>query len=62
MKKRAVMTEANPVLPPAPTPAADSTYAVVVDVPKMAPIDVADESASKARPARGSLLSFTKPA
>src|SRR5690554_6098985 len=50
-----VTIDANPVRPPAATPLEDSTYEVVVDVPKIAPIAVALESASNARPARGNL-------
>src|SRR5699024_12113097 len=37
----ATVTEVNPVRPPAPIPAADSTKVVVFDVPKIAPTDVA---------------------
>ena len=57
-----VTTAANPVLAPAATPALDSIYEVVVDVPKIAPVTVAKESANKAFPARGNLLSFINPA
>ncbi len=46
--KRAVTTLVNPVLPPAPMPAALSTYVVVFDVPKTAPIEVAMASANNA--------------
>ncbi len=44
----AVTTLVNPVLPPAPIPAALSTYVVVFEVPMMAPTDVAIASANKA--------------
>src|SRR5690625_7648359 len=36
-KNPAATTAVNPVRPPTPTPAVDSTYAVVVDVPTTAP-------------------------
>ena len=52
---RPVVTEARPVLAPAATPAVDSTNVVVVEVPRMAPADVAMESASKAGLIRGSM-------
>ena len=39
-----VIREASPVLPPAATPAADSTNVVQVDVPRRAPETVATES------------------
>src|SRR5690625_3974059 len=61
-KSPPVTTEANPVRPPTPTPAVDSTKDVVVDVPNTAPATVAVESANKAFPARGSLFSFINPA
>src|SRR5699024_7912286 len=61
-KNSDVKTDVKPVRPPTPTPVADSTNAVVVDVPKTAPTTVADESASKALLARGNSLSFIKPA
>src|SRR5699024_7897170 len=61
-KNPAVTIDANPVLPPTPTPEVDSTKDVVVDVPKIAPATVAVESANRALPARGNLLSFIKPA
>src|SRR5690625_4619406 len=61
-KKPAATTAVNPDRPPTPTPAVDSTYEVVVDVPTIAPVTVAAESANKAFPARGNLLSFIKPA
>src|SRR5699024_2448049 len=56
-KNPAVTTEVNPVRPPTPTPAVDSTKEVVVDVPKTDPVTVAAESANNARPALGNLLS-----
>src|SRR5699024_1826626 len=62
MKKPAATTAVNPDRPPTPTPAVDSTYAVVVDVPTTAPVTVAAESANKALPARGNLLFFIRPA
>lgn len=43
-----VTTDASPVLAPAPTPAELSTKVVVVEVPKIAPAQVAIASASKA--------------
>lgn len=58
----AVTNDANPVLAPAATPAEDSIYDVVVDVPKMEPTNDAIESANNAFPALGSLLSFIIPA
>src|SRR5690625_3846013 len=61
-KNPAATTAVNPERPPTPTPAVDSTYAVVVDVPTTAPVTVAAESANKAFPARGNLLSFIRPA
>src|SRR5699024_12286050 len=61
-KNPAVTTYVNPVRPPTPTPEVDSTKEVVVDVPTIAPATVAAESANNALPARGSLLSFIKPA
>src|SRR5690625_873316 len=61
-KNPAATTAVNPVRPPTPTPAVDSTYEVVVDVPTTAPVTVAAESANKALPARGNLLSFMSPA
>ena len=36
-KSTAVVRAVSPVLPPAPTPAADSTYVVVVEVPRTSP-------------------------
>ncbi len=54
-KNPAVTTEANPDLPPTPTPAVDSTNDVVVDVPTIEPTTVADASANNALPARGNI-------
>ena len=45
-KHAAVITLAKPVLPPAPTPDADSTNVVHVDVPSTAPDTVPIESQS----------------
>src|SRR5699024_3607064 len=61
-KNPAVTTDANPVLPPTPTPEVDSTNEVVVDVPTTDPTTVAAESANKAFPARGNFPFFIKPA
>src|SRR5690625_3792153 len=61
-KKPAVTIDANPVRPPTATPEVDSTKDVVVDVPTTEPTTVAAESAKSARPARGNLLFFIKPA
>src|SRR5699024_4664382 len=61
-KNSAVTTDVTPVRPQTPTPEVDSTKEVVVDVPTIAPATVAAESANNALPARGSLLSFIKPA
>jgi len=47
-KRIATTTEVRPVRPPAPIPAALSTYVVVLEVPKRAPIEVAMESANNA--------------
>ena len=55
----AVMTALNPVLPPAATPAEDSTKVVVVEVPRTAPAVVAMESASRAGLIFGSLPSLS---
>ena len=57
-----VTIAANPVLAPAATPEEDSTYDVTVEVPKIEPTIVAIESEINAFPARGNLLSLTKPA
>lgn len=48
-----VTTATKPVLPPSSMPAADSIYAVVVDVPITAPIVVANASVANACPALG---------
>ena len=48
MKQIDTTTLVRPVLPPAPIPAALSTYVVVLDVPKIAPIEVAVASANRA--------------
>ena len=50
-----VTTEDKPVRPPAATPAEDSTQAVVVEVPNMAPAEVAMASVSRTGRMRGSL-------
>ena len=47
-KSTAVTTAVKPVLPPTATPAEDSTNVVVVEVPRIAPAEVAMESASSA--------------
>ena len=47
-KKHETNTEVRPVRPPAAMPADDSTYVVVFDVPQIAPIYVATESAKSA--------------
>src|SRR5690606_7751105 len=57
-----VATDVNPVRPPAATPADDSTYAVVVDVPSTAPPIAATESDTNAARALGSLPSRSRPA
>src|SRR5699024_9925115 len=49
IKHIAVETEVNPVRPPAPIPAADSTEVVVLEVPNIAPKTVPIESANNAR-------------
>ena len=56
-KSIAVVSAVSPVLPPAPTPAADSTKVVVVDVPNTAPEAVATASAISAGLIPGSLPS-----
>lgn len=61
-KNPAVTREAKPLRAPEATPADDSIYEVVVDVPRIDPTIDAIESAKSARPARGSLLSFINPA
>ncbi len=63
IKNRMATTKAvKPVLPPAPTPADDSTEAAVGLVPNMAPTVVPTESAKKALPDFSSLFSFSNPA
>src|SRR5690606_28336892 len=57
-----VATDVNPVRPPAATPADDSTYAVVVDVPSTAPPIAATGSDTNAARALGSLPSRSRPA
>ena len=47
-KQIAVTTEVRPVRPPAPIPEALSTKVVVLDVPKIAPMEVAVASANRA--------------
>ena len=47
-KQMATTTEVRPVRPPAAIPAEDSTYVVVLEVPQMAPMEVAIESANRA--------------
>src|SRR5699024_10720786 len=44
MKNPAATTAVNPERPPAPAPAVDSIYDVVVDVPNIDPVTVAAES------------------
>ena len=44
--KTPVVNAVKPVLPPSPTPVADSTYVVTVDVPHTAPAHVARASES----------------
>lgn len=55
----AVVRAVRPVLPPAATPAEDSTKVVVVDVPSTAPADVATASAISAGLMAGSLPSLS---
>ena len=43
-----VVSAVRPVRPPADTPEADSTYVVVVEVPRIAPAEVAIASESSA--------------
>ena len=57
--KHPVTTEARPVLAPSPTPAELSTKVVVVEVPKIAPTEVAIASASRAGLIRGSFSSLS---
>src|SRR6266545_3353905 len=56
-KQPPVTTEARPVLAPAATPAADSTYVVADDAPAAPPATAARESTSRTRLSRGSLPS-----
>ena len=53
--RNAVVKAVRPVLPPAATPAEDSTKVVVVEVPRTAPAEVAIESARRAGLIFGSL-------
>ena len=55
----AVTTDARPVLAPSETPEELSTKVVVVDVPKIAPTEVAIESANKAGLILGSFPSLS---
>ena len=60
MKKRnAVVSAVRPVRPPSATPEADSTKVVTVEVPKIAPKEVAMESESNAPRMRGNLPSLS---
>src|SRR4051812_18200682 len=61
-KQAAITTDVKPVLPPTAIPAEDSTLVAGVDVPKIAPITPAAESASNPAPIFGILLSFIIPA
>ena len=45
----ATTKDVKPVLPPSATPAEDSTNVVTVEVPKIAPVQVAIESHKRAR-------------
>src|SRR5699024_6339741 len=62
VKHNAILTDVNPVLPPAAIPAEDSTLVAGVDVPSTAPIQAAEESAKRARPILGISLFFIIPA
>ena len=55
----AVTTAVRPVLPPSATPAEDSTNVVVVEVPRIAPAEVATASAISAGLIWGSLPSLS---
>lgn len=55
MKQRPQVTAVKPVLPPAPTPAALSTKAVMVLVPRREPRLTPQASTKKARPRPGNL-------
>ncbi|SIC67474.1 Uncharacterised protein [Mycobacteroides abscessus subsp. abscessus] len=57
-----MMTEVNPVLPPAAIPELDSIMDAVVEVPRTEPTTVEAESARSARPAFGISLFFISPA
>ena len=57
--KKPVTTDASPVLAPSPTPAELSTNVVVVEVPKIAPTEVATASASSAGLILGSFSSLS---
>ena len=61
-KKIPTQTAVKPVLPPTAIPELDSTNAPTGEVPRTEPTSIPDESAAKASPARGILLSFIKPA
>ena len=62
-KQIPVTVEVSPVLPPAAIPEVDSTKVVTVEVPKIAPIDVAKASASMAFSILGKFpFSSSKPA
>jgi hypothetical protein len=54
-----VTTELKPVRPPEPTPAADSMYEVVVEVPRVAPPIVAMASETSGRLPPGNEPSFS---
>ena len=58
-KRIAVVSAVRPVLPPAATPADDSTKVVVVEVPRTAPEEVAIASARSAGRIFGSLPSLS---
>ena len=58
-KSTAVVSAVSPVLPPAATPAEDSTKVVVVDVPRTAPAEVATASDIKAGLIAGSFPSLS---
>src|SRR5690606_32721779 len=62
INSRPTTTAVKPVRPPAATPAEDSIYGVVDEVPKAAPATIAEESANNAFFRRGNLPSFNKPA
>ena len=59
---KATTTAVSPLLPPAATPAVDSTYAVEGLVPNAAPTVVASESPRNALRARGNWPFFKSPA